>query len=148
MATIQRVRKRRGVQRSMGHKVPWKTGMLICHLVPRLRDNTSACRKNQRKRDDNKNKICAFQGGMGRGAGRKIVQNAIFRGKRHDNKILKVKILLSRNFVVMAQAPKEAVLSGGRTVPTKTLFKENAPFISFILMGPFARTLFSRTLLP
>ena len=44
---------------------------------------------------------------MGRGAGRKIVQNAIFRGKRHDNKILKVKILLSRNFVVMAQAPKE-----------------------------------------
>ena len=44
---------------------------------------------------------------MGRGAGRKIVQNAIFCGKRHDNKILKVKILLSRNFVVMAQAPKE-----------------------------------------
>ena len=43
---------------------------------------------------------------MGRGAGRKIVQNAIFHGKRHDNKILKVKILLSRNFVVMAQAPK------------------------------------------
>ena len=34
-----------------------------------------------------------------------MVQNAIFRGKRHDNKILKVKILLSRNFVVMAQAP-------------------------------------------
>ena len=29
-----------------------------------------------------------------------------FRGKRHDNKILKVKILLSRNFVVMAQASK------------------------------------------
>ena len=41
----------------------------------------------QRKRDDNKNKICAFQGGVGRGAGRKIVQNAIFRGKRHDNKM-------------------------------------------------------------
>ena len=59
----------------------------------------------QRKRDDNKNKICTFQGGLGRGAGRKIVQNAIFHGKRHDNKILKVKILLSRNFVVMAQAP-------------------------------------------
>ena len=43
-------------------------------------------------------------GGWGRGAERKIVQNAIFRGKRHDNKILKVKILLSRIFVVMAQA--------------------------------------------
>ena len=56
----------------------------------------------QRKRDDNKNKICVFQGGgFGRGAERKIVQNAIFRGKRHDNKILKVKILLSRNLVVM-----------------------------------------------
>ena len=38
--------------------------------------------------------------------------------------------------------------SGGRTVPTKRLFKENAPFIFFILVGPFARTLFSRTLLP
>ena len=60
----------------------------------------------QRKRDDNKNKICAFQGGgWAGGAGRKIVQNAIFHGKRHDNKILKVNILLSRNFVVMAQAP-------------------------------------------
>ena len=64
----------------------------------------------QRKRDDNKNKICAFQGGLGREAGRKIVQNAIFHGKRHDNKILKVKILLSSNFVVMAQAPKLARL--------------------------------------
>ena len=63
-------------------------------------------RDNQRKRDDNKNKICAFQGGLGRGAGRKIVQNAIFHGKRHDNNILKVKILLSRNSVVMAQAPR------------------------------------------
>ena len=53
---------------------------------------------------------------MGRGAERKIVQNAFFRGKRHDNKILKVKMLLSRNFVVMAQAPK---LSEG---------SENGPF--------------------
>ena len=33
-------------------------------------------------------------------------KNAIFHGKRHDNKILNVKILLSNNFVVMAQAPK------------------------------------------
>ena len=47
---------------------------------------------------------------MGRGAGRKIVQNAIFHGKRRDKKILKVKILLSRNFVVMAQAPTETNL--------------------------------------
>ena len=62
--------------------------------------------KTQRKRDDNKNKICTFHGGVRRGAGRKIVQNAIFHGKRHDNKILKVQILLSRSFVVMAQAPK------------------------------------------
>ena len=30
----------------------------------------------------------------------------------------------------------------------KRLFKENAPLIFFILMGSFARTLFSRTLLP
>ena len=50
-------------------------------------------------------KFSLFRGGLGRGAERKIVQNAIFHGKRHDNKILKVKILLSRNFVVMAQAP-------------------------------------------
>ena len=50
-------------------------------------------------------KFALFRVGVGRGAGRKIVQNAIFHGKRHDNKILKVKILLSRNFVVMAQAP-------------------------------------------
>ena len=44
---------------------------------------------------------------MGRWAGRKIVQNAIFHGKRHDNKISKVKMLLSSNFVVMAQAPTD-----------------------------------------
>ena len=60
----------------------------------------------QRKRDDNKKKFALFRGGLGREAGRKIVQNAIFHGKRHDNKILKVNILLSRNFAVMAQAPK------------------------------------------
>ena len=59
----------------------------------------------QRKRDDNKNKICVFQGGGQGGEEGKIVQNAVFRGKRHDNKILKVNILLSRNFVFMAQAP-------------------------------------------
>ena len=40
------------------------------------------------------------------GAERKIVPNAVFRGKRHDNKILKVQISLSRNIVVIVQAPK------------------------------------------
>ena len=35
------------------------------------------------------------------------MQNAIFHGKRHDNKILQVKILLSRKFVVMVQAPSK-----------------------------------------
>ena len=53
-------------------------------------------------------KFALFRGWVGRGAERKIVQNAIFHGKRHDNKILKVKILLSRNFVVMAQAPRRS----------------------------------------
>ena len=40
------------------------------------------------------------------------------------------------------------LVSRGRTVPAKGLFKENAPFIFFVSMGSFARTLFSRTLLP
>ena len=63
--------------------------------------------KDQRRRDDNKSKIFGFWGGRALGAERKIVQNAVFfRGKRHDNKILKVHILLSRHFVVIAQAPK------------------------------------------
>ena len=37
--------------------------------------------------------------------------------------------------------------SGGRTATSKRLFKEYAPFILLVLMGPFARALFSRTLL-
>ena len=37
-----------------------------------------------------------------------------FRGKRHDNKLLKVQLLLSRSFVVIAQAPKIAIVSGPR----------------------------------
>ena len=37
----------------------------------------------------------------------KSSRNAVvFCGKRHDNKILKVQILLSRNIVVIAQAPR------------------------------------------
>ena len=43
------------------------------------------------------------------GAERKLPQNAFFLGKRHDNKNLNLKILLSRNFVVMAQAPSKSV---------------------------------------
>ena len=46
------------------------------------------------------------------GAERKIVQNAVSffsRGKRHDNRILKVQIILSRNLVVMAQAPTNEI---------------------------------------
>ena len=35
-------------------------------------------------------------------------QNAFLLGKRHDNKNLNLKFLLSRNFVVMAQAPIDA----------------------------------------
>ena len=58
-------------------------------------------------RDDNKNKICVFQGGGGQGGREENCPKAIYRGKRRDNKILKVKMLLSRNFVVMAQAPTQ-----------------------------------------
>ena len=50
-----------------------------------------------------------LRGGGAFGAEREIVQKrCFFRGKRHDNKILKVQILLSRNFVVIAQAPPGA----------------------------------------
>ena len=57
-----------------------------------------------------KNKICGFQGGGAFGAEKKIVQNAVFRGKCHDNKILKLQIVSSRNFVVIAQAPNNGNL--------------------------------------
>ena len=46
-------------------------------------------------------KVCVFEGG----AKRKAKKNAVFLGKRRDNKILKVQIVLSRNFVLVAQAP-------------------------------------------
>ena len=64
--------------------------------------------------------VSLFEGG-GLGGREENPPNAVFfsRGKRHDNKILKVQILLSRNFVVIAQAPtlflivsKEARLNG------------------------------------
>ena len=98
----------------------------------------------QRKRDDNKNKICTLQGGgVGRGAERKIVQNAIFHGKRHDNKILKVKILLSRNFVVMAPAPNGQVSRG--LISCEQQYMIHVPFLLPVL----GRTdSFSHSLLP
>ena len=46
-----------------------------------------------------------FHGGWAGGQRGKLSKNAIFHGKRQDNKISKVKIVLSRDFVVMAQAP-------------------------------------------
>ena len=55
-------------------------------------------------------KFAFFRGG-GQGAERKIFPKRCFSSERHDNKILKVKILLSRNFVVMAQAPRIARVS-------------------------------------
>ena len=75
----------------------------LCHCQV-LRSMRVVFTPYQRRRDDNKNRIFAFEGGV-LGAERKIVQKRLFRGKRHDNKILKVQILLSRNFVVIAQAP-------------------------------------------
>ena len=50
-------------------------------------------------------KFALFRGAWAGGQGGKLSKMLFFHGKRHDNKILKVKILLSRNFVVMAQAP-------------------------------------------
>ena len=70
----------------------------------------------QRRRDDNKNKIFAFEGGGGpwgpRGTSSK---NACFRGKRHDNKILNVQLLLSRN------------LGAERNIVQKRLFSWETP---------------------
>ena len=53
----------------------------------------------QRRRDDNKNKIFTFEGAGPWGQRGKSSKNAGFRGKRHDNNILKVQI-------VIAQAPR------------------------------------------
>ena len=64
---------------------------------------------SQRRRDDNKNKILGFDGGGPWGQRGKSSQTLFFffRGKRHDNKILKVQILLSKNFVTgrMSETP-------------------------------------------
>ena len=50
-------------------------------------------------------KFALFRGGGQGGREENCPKRYFFRGKRHDNKILKVKMLLSRIFVVMAQAP-------------------------------------------
>ena len=69
---------------------------------------------NQRQPDDNKYNFFAFQGGHLRGQRGNIVQKRFFFfcGKRRDNKILKVDILLSRNFVVIEQAPSKHRATG------------------------------------
>ena len=75
------------------------------------------------------------------GVERKIVQKRcvfFFLGKHHDNKFLNSKILLSRNFAVIAQAPKllrgsikKAAASFGQegTVPEPPFAKP--PFFDF-----------------
>ena len=50
-------------------------------------------------------KLAFFRGGGGQRGSEENCPKRYFHGKHHDNKILKVKILLSRNFVVMVQAP-------------------------------------------
>ena len=96
-------------------RCPKLTFNVNLELISCVRGDHPTSFKTQRKRDDKKNKIYVFQGrGLGMGAQRKIVQNAIFRGKCHDNKLLKVNIPLSRNFVVMAQAPKNALRMQGQ----------------------------------
>ena len=63
--------------------------------------------KFQRLRDDNEKKKIALLRGVGGGGSRgELSKNTLFVGKHHDNKILKVQILLSRNFVVIPPAPK------------------------------------------
>ena len=52
----------------------------------------------QRWRDDNKTRICAFEGGGLRGQRGKSSKNAAFRGKRHDNKNLKSEIFIVEKF--------------------------------------------------
>ena len=62
----------------------------------------------QRQQDDNENKIALLRGGHGGQTG-KLSKTLFSHGKRHDNKISKVQILLSRNFVVIAQAPSNGL---------------------------------------
>ena len=97
------------------------------YLQNKIVQKSVGFQNDQRRRDDKKNKSFAFEGGGGGLGGReenrqvlllrgggpggqrgKSSKNAAFfaRGKRHDNKNLKVQIVLSRDFVAIAQAPK------------------------------------------
>ena len=58
-----------------------------------------------RRRDDNKNTICVFEGGGLGVREENRPKTWFFVGSATTIKILKVQILLSRNFVVIAQAP-------------------------------------------
>ena len=54
--------------------------------------------KGQRRRDDNKTNIFAFEGGGGPGGGLGGREERFFRGQRHDNKILNVQIFIVEKF--------------------------------------------------
>ena len=69
-----------------------------------------------RRRDDNKNIFLLLRGGGSWEQRGKSSQNAVFRGKCHDNKILKVQIVSSRNFVVIAQASSDGKSDRSRSV--------------------------------
>ena len=92
----------------------------------------------RRRRDDNKNRICGFEGGGQVGAKRKIVQDAFFCGKRHDNTILKVQIVLSRNLLLLRSLLN---VSGILYSSFQEKFAEialimDAPFFVETLFGP------------
>ena len=70
-------------------------------MAPKFRDGETTTKKS-----------CAFEGGGPWGRRGKSSKNAVLRGKRHDNNILKVQIILSRNFVVIVQAPISAPKTG------------------------------------
>ena len=95
---------------------PW-VGFSFCASMKRL--ERAKTRVFQRRRDDNINKICVFFEGGVWGQKGKSSRNAIFLWKRHDNKILNLIFLLSRNFVVIAQAP--SFKDGHARVETRAL---------------------------
>ena len=86
-----------------------------------IRANRVICanRKFRESETTVKIKFALFRGGGGGQGGREEnCPKRYFHGKRHDNKISKVQILLSRNFVVMAQAPRNSSDSGIATQGT------------------------------
>ena len=69
--------------------------------------------------------MCVFEWGSNWGQRGKSSPNAAFLGKCHDNKMLKVQILLSRNLVVIAQVPIVAIDCAstiGTSCITRTFF--------------------------